>query len=197
MSPQNGGNSRAVILAVIGAALVLATVWFAWSPVLMRSASTRSGAAQAHVLLLSNACKDFYMDVGRYPRELSELLDGKGIENWDGPYLEPPRIRDDPWGRPYHYASPATPGEEPDIFCLGADNRPGGARDYHSRAKERHALRDYLSDYLWRLRHGDWGFGRMTPGPRVFLALGLVLLITIGCAIASQLRRSGHRGETP
>lgn len=194
MSPRNGGNSRAVILAVIGAALVLATAWFAWSPVLLRSASTRSGAAHAQILLL-NACKDFCMDVGRYPRELSELVDGTGLEKWDGPYLDPARIPDDPWGRPYHYVLPTAPGAEPDIFTWGADGQPGGARDYHSRAKERDAPGADLADWLWRFRHGDWRLGRITPGTRFFLSLGVVFLLTIGCAVATGLRRGGPRRD--
>jgi len=40
-----------------------------------------------------------------------------------GGYLK--RLPDDPWGRPYLYASPGTHGEA-DVFTQGADGREGG-----------------------------------------------------------------------
>ena len=44
--------------------------------------------------------------------------------NWKaGGYVD--RLAKDPWGNPYQYLSPGSHGEI-DIFCLGADGRPGG-----------------------------------------------------------------------
>lgn len=44
--------------------------------------------------------------------------------NWKtGGYVD--RLPKDPWGNEYQYLSPGTHGEI-DIFCLGADGRPGG-----------------------------------------------------------------------
>jgi general secretion pathway protein G len=44
--------------------------------------------------------------------------------NWKtGGYVD--RLPKDPWGTEYQYLSPGSHGEV-DIFCLGADGRPGG-----------------------------------------------------------------------
>jgi len=97
----------------------------------------RETRMQARCLAL--ACADFCMDVGRPPSTLTELVDGTGINKWDGPYLEPARIPDDPWGRPYGYDAPDEPGGSPDVFSLGGDGAPGGSgehRDFHTRKKQ-------------------------------------------------------------
>ncbi len=110
-----------------------------WASLVTDTPISRGVKAASVVHMLRNACKDFHLDVGRYPHALSELLDGKGIGNWDGPYLDPASVPNDPWGRPYHYVPPTTSGAEPDIFTWGADGRPGGTgadRDYH--ASDRH-----------------------------------------------------------
>lgn len=87
-------------------------------------------------ILLAEACTDFYLAVGRFPSKLAELLDGRGIPGWGGPYLDPPQLPNDPWGRPYGYEPPDVAGGKPNVFSLGADGVPGGLgedQDLHTK----------------------------------------------------------------
>ena len=96
--------------------------------------------ARCDVIRLKNACADFYLDVGRFPAVLTELVDGTGIEKWDGPYVERAQELTDPWRRLYRYRPSTRPDEWPDVFTLGADGRPGGRganRDLHSADQDR------------------------------------------------------------
>lgn len=81
--------------------------------------------AQAQIRLLANACKDYYLDMDRFPERLESLIQNPSDEKWDGPYLDPARIPEDPWGNEYHYQHPGDHGEF-DIYSYGADNAPGG-----------------------------------------------------------------------
>lgn len=50
--------------------------------------------------------------------------------NWQGPYLKRPAV--DPWGHPYHYASPAqraTGAGDYDLASWGPDGVEGGGDD--------------------------------------------------------------------
>lgn len=73
--------------------------------VLNRLEKAKRETAKSQIQLLSNSVKDYYMDMDEYPKSLEELLrnPGKNEGKWDGPYLEPAIIPNDPWGQPYRY----------------------------------------------------------------------------------------------
>ncbi|NOY79889.1 MAG: type II secretion system major pseudopilin GspG [Kiritimatiellaeota bacterium] len=85
--------------------------------------------AQTQVRLLKNACKDYYLDMDKYPDRLEDLIQDPGSDKWDGPYLDPPKIPKDPWGNDYHYNKPGQNDRPFDIVSFGADNAPGGEKN--------------------------------------------------------------------
>jgi general secretion pathway protein G len=113
-----------VVLVIIGvlAALIVPNV-------LDRAEEARVTAARTDVNNLMQALKLYKLDNQRYPTSeqgLQSLVTkpsaGAIPPNWK-PYLD--KLPNDPWGRPYQYASPGLKGEI-DIFSLGADGAVGG-----------------------------------------------------------------------
>lgn len=81
--------------------------------------------AQAQISLFGTACDTFRLDMGRFPKDLDELVAKLDDKKWDGPYL-PRRIPPDPWGNKYDYKSPGDGGRDYDIISYGADGTSGG-----------------------------------------------------------------------
>ncbi len=113
-----------VVLVIIGvlAALIVPNV-------LDRADDARVTAARTDVNNLMQALKLYRLDNQRYPSSeqgLQALVTkptvGATPPNWK-PYLD--KLPNDPWGRPYQYASPGLKGEI-DIYSLGADGAVGG-----------------------------------------------------------------------
>lgn len=84
--------------------------------------------AKAQIVGLEKALQQYRLDVGRYPttEEGLQALMTKpaNVNKWSGPYLEK-KLPNDPWDRPYIYASPGEHGDV-DISSMGRDGRPGG-----------------------------------------------------------------------
>ena len=113
-----------VVLVIIGvlAALIVPNV-------LDRADDARGTAARTDVNNVMQALKLYKLDNQRYPtteQGLQALVvkptTGTIPPNWK-PYLE--KLPNDPWGRPYQYASPGLKGEV-DVFSFGADGVLGG-----------------------------------------------------------------------
>lgn len=89
---------------------------------------SRTKAAKAQVELFGAALDQFRLDTGRYPSTSEGLgvlrADTGSIPNWDGAYLKK-EIPNDPWGKPYIYASPGA-HDDYDIISYGADGTEGG-----------------------------------------------------------------------
>lgn len=74
-----------------------------------------------------SALTSFNVRMGRYPNS-SEGLQAlitrpeQGGDRWSGPYLDSPKVPDDPWGRPYQYRYPGTKNPSRyDVFSFGKD----------------------------------------------------------------------------
>lgn len=81
--------------------------------------------AQAQIQAFSNAIDIFKLDMGRYPKDLEELVKKVDDSKWEGPYL-PKEIPLDPWGHRYEYKCPGEEGRDYDIISYGADGTSGG-----------------------------------------------------------------------
>jgi general secretion pathway protein G len=81
--------------------------------------------AKAQIELLSTAIDTFRLDMGRFPKDLSELVNRVDDKRWEGPYL-PKQIPKDPWDAPYEYKCPGEDGRDYDILSYGADGTSGG-----------------------------------------------------------------------
>jgi len=109
-----------VVLVILGliAGLVVPNI-------MQRGEDARVRAAQAEIQRLSMAVDEFYLDTGRAPRALRELIERpSGARNWNGPYVNASNLND-PWDQPYNYRFPGQ-HRSFDIFSYGADGRPGG-----------------------------------------------------------------------
>ena len=109
-----------VVLVILGliAGLVVPNV-------MQRGEDAKLRAAKAEIQRISMAVDEFYLDSGRAPRELRELVERPAnATNWNGPYINDSNLND-PWDNPYVYRYP---GEHRsfDIFSNGADGAPGG-----------------------------------------------------------------------
>src|SRR3569832_2912770 len=108
-----------VVLAILG---LLATI--ATTQVLRYFSSAKMSTAHAQVESLSSALDLYKLDVGRYPSSQEGLVALKAkpatAENWNGPYVKPNTSLNDPWGKPYAYASPGRHGEF-DLSSTGPD----------------------------------------------------------------------------
>lgn len=93
--------------------------------IMERLGKAKRETAKTQIVLLKNACKDYYLDMSEYPRGLDDLVQNPGNPKWDGPYLDPAKVPVDPWGQPYQYQSPGQHGDV-DLFSYGNDKAPGG-----------------------------------------------------------------------
>lgn len=84
--------------------------------------------------LLALHINRYHQQVGRYPRELREIVapdeTSEQTADWRGPYLNNPDLLRDPWGQSYEYVTPG--GHNPegyDLWSIGADGVSGTADD--------------------------------------------------------------------
>jgi len=106
-----------VILALIGS-LVLPGI-------IGKAEGAKVKAAASQIDRLSMAVESYYLDTGKTPESLEQLVEGGGdAAGWNGPYVKKSSLQD-PWGRDYVYTYPGEHGDF-DIYSLGADGQPGG-----------------------------------------------------------------------
>ncbi|WP_376692664.1 type II secretion system major pseudopilin GspG [Wenzhouxiangella sp. EGI_FJ10409] len=109
-----------VVLMILGliAGLVVPNV-------LQRGEDAKLKAADAEVQRLSMAVDEYYLDNGRPPEELRQLVSKPGnASNWNGPYVNESNLTD-PWDNEYQYRYPGQ-HRSYDVWSHGADGSPGG-----------------------------------------------------------------------
>lgn len=105
-----------IVVAIIG--LLVSIV----APNLLgRFESSKGEIAKAQLETLSSAVQSFYLDVGRCPVALSELVSSTD-KKWKGPYLSKRTVPLDQWGRDYQYKCPGDHGPF-DLYTLGPNGR--------------------------------------------------------------------------
>ena len=87
--------------------------------------SAKQKTAKAQIELFCTAIDTFRLDMGRFPKDLEELVKKADDTKWEGPYL-PKAIPLDPWGHPFEYKCPGEDGRDYDIISYGADGTSGG-----------------------------------------------------------------------
>lgn len=89
---------------------------------------------------VSMAIDTFRLDVGRYPKELSELTqkpdDEEEGKKWSGPYIKDASKLRDAWGRELKYKSPGDVQESYDLWSMGPDGQDGTDDDITNYTKE-------------------------------------------------------------
>lgn len=88
--------------------------------------------AETQIKMLKSALQVYRLDMGTYPTTEQGLAalnsrpaSGRGLELWQGPYLDE-EMPVDPWGRPYHYQLKPSKTQPFSLFSYGADGQPGG-----------------------------------------------------------------------
>lgn len=131
MGRARSGFTLIELLVVLA---IIATLAGVVAPALMGNVSNaRQAAARAQVESFSLALDAFRLDIQRYPTTtegLAVLRDApsqpQAAARWRGPYLRR-LVPDDPWGRPWQYASPGASSSDFDLYSLGRDGLRGGA----------------------------------------------------------------------
>lgn len=94
--------------------------------VLGQLGGAKSKTAAVQIADLEKSLELFKLDVGRFPttEEGLQALSAKpaAASGWNGPYIKG-GVPNDPWGKPYKYATVAAGIE---IMTLGADGAAGG-----------------------------------------------------------------------
>jgi general secretion pathway protein G len=104
--------------------------------ILGRVSDARTATARTQIEMLGLALDNYQLDNGSYPTTEQGLaaLQEKPTRDpvpldWHGPYLKK-AIPNDPWSRPYQYASPGQHNPAGyDLWTLGRDGQPGGEGD--------------------------------------------------------------------
>ncbi|QWR78396.1 type II secretion system major pseudopilin GspG [Candidatus Magnetomonas plexicatena] len=86
-----------------------------------RFARSQEEIAKAQVEMLSSSVQSFYLDIGRCPADLNELIVSTE-KLWRGPYLSKKIIPEDPWHRAYQYKCPGEHGTF-DLYSLGPNGK--------------------------------------------------------------------------
>lgn len=86
--------------------------------------SSKQSTAKAQMQMFETALDTYYLDVGNYPANLSELR-SSSARGWDGPYLKK-EIPNDPWNNPYQIQVPGPNGQPYVIQSYGKDGQLGG-----------------------------------------------------------------------
>jgi general secretion pathway protein G len=80
---------------------------------------------------IKSALGQYQVDIGRFPESLQALVKRPpNATNWHGPYLDPPVVPVDPWGKTFAYRCPGqhNPGTY-DLLSAGPDGKVGTSDD--------------------------------------------------------------------
>lgn len=123
---KSGNSSGFSLIELLVVLIILGLIAGLVVPnIMQRGEDAKLRAADAEVQRLSMAVDEFYLDNGRPPKELRELVEKPAnASNWNGPYVNDSNLKD-PWENDYQYRYP---GEHRsfDIWSHGADGSPGG-----------------------------------------------------------------------
>ena len=121
-APQRGFTLVELLLVLVILALIAGLVL---PGIIGKAESAKAKAAASQISRISMSVESFYLDTGRTPSSLEELVNEPGgVTGWNGPYIKNSLIND-PWGRPYQYRVPGEHGDF-DIHSFGADGQRGG-----------------------------------------------------------------------
>ncbi len=131
-APRPGHQSGFTLLEIMVVIFIIGLLVAIVAPnVLSNQDDGMQQKARADLSTLEQALDMYRLDNYRYPttqQGLAALVspptsDPQPDNYREGGYIR--RLPEDPWGNPYHYASPGQHGRV-DLYSLGADDQPGG-----------------------------------------------------------------------
>jgi general secretion pathway protein G len=115
---QSGFTLTEILIVVIIIGFIASLI----APNLLgRFERSKEEIAKTQIEMLSSSVQSFYLDVGRCPQSIQELIQSAD-EKWRGPYLAKQIVPKDPWGRDYMYKCPGEHGIF-DLYSLGPEGR--------------------------------------------------------------------------
>ncbi len=97
---------------------------------LSKTPQARINATKANIKSFQTAVETFYLDHGKYPERLEDLVNMPSYVNpkkWqEGGYLTQAVIPKDSWGNDFIYLKPGKNNQPFEIISLGADGKEGG-----------------------------------------------------------------------
>lgn len=112
-----------IVMAILAllAGLVGPTLW-------NKLGGAKRDVVSTQIKNIESALDSYRLDMGKYPRELSELVnDSTGKAAWDGPYIK--KVPKDPWENDYQYIKPGKHNKDFDLYSMAADGQEGGEED--------------------------------------------------------------------
>jgi general secretion pathway protein G len=133
---QGAGRAKRGAFTLVEILLVVTIIGILAALVIPKIAGTseraRVTAAQADINGgIKSALGQYEVDNGRFPASLQELIQApSNARNWHGPYFDPPKLPQDPWGFPYvyHYPGKHNPAGY-DLSSVGPDGKDGTEDD--------------------------------------------------------------------
>jgi general secretion pathway protein G len=121
---NDAGFTLVELLVVLGIIAMLAAMV---APQVIRYlGSARSETAGVQLKNIESALELYYLDNGKYPIELKDLVEAPaGSNDWRGPYLKKTAALLDPWGKTYIYKFPGEHAKF-DLSTFGRDGALGG-----------------------------------------------------------------------
>ena len=123
MAKVRGSTGFTLIEILIVVAIIALLASIVAPNLLGRFERSKEQIGRAQLEVLSAAVQSFYVDLGRCPTGLNELVSSTD-KKWRGPYLSKQTIPLDQWGREYQYKCPGEHGPF-DLYSLG----PNGTLD--------------------------------------------------------------------
>jgi general secretion pathway protein G len=131
---QSGFTLLEILLVVVIIGMLVGVAAVKLGP---KAAEAKKIGAQQQISAYKTTLGLYEMDNGFYPSTeqglgalLAQPSSTPAPMNWKGPYLDPPVIRKDPWGRDYVYRNPGQKVPNGfDLFSPGPDGVEGNEDD--------------------------------------------------------------------
>lgn len=98
---QKSGFTLIEILLVIAIIAMVAVVALRQLDIIGTTEDAKRDTTTIQIQQLATTVQRFYLDTGRLPSSLNDLVTNPGVDNWRGPYER--RLPTDQWGDPFVY----------------------------------------------------------------------------------------------
>ena len=132
-SKKNHGEAGYSLIEILVVLAIIASLAALVGPRLLGQVDkSKVTTAKVQARMLETALTTYYSDGGALPTSTAGLevlvRNISNAQSWNGPYLDSDdgQLPLDPWGTPYQYTPPSSPGSIGNVFSFGADKAVGG-----------------------------------------------------------------------
>lgn len=120
--PNEAGFTLVEIMVVVVIMGMLATLVTISIPTVLHNQKVK--AARQNIARLQNAVDMYYVEIGKYPQTLKDLVSAKSKGGIKLKIIK--RVPRDPWDNDFVFKLPGQHGEDYSIISYGADGTEGG-----------------------------------------------------------------------